>query len=313
MGNNATIKLSIIIVTWNNQSIIRQCLQSVYHSIQNVAFEVIVVDNQSSDNTCSIIQSRFPQVNLVVSERNLGFAGGNNLGYSHAKGEYILLLNPDAFLDYGWPEDLLDNLYANPQIGVLGANLRHEGGGVGQSYGSTSLGSVISGDFRFLRPFYKKCRHIYDPVYQLYSVDYVVGAFLLTRKTVIDQIGFLDQSFFAYYEETDFCRRVKQSGYDVVMKEDFWVTHIGGKSFDQWGERVKILYDKSKLTYINKHYGQLVVHSYVMALLTNFSIKFAFYWLISHLMPLEVLKKRSEKKFSRLKILQAAMKNDLIT
>lgn len=286
--------LSVIIVTWNNEAIIRECLEWLYKALQTISFETIIVDNHSSDATCKIIEENFPIVRLIRSQENLGFAKGNNLGFSFATGKYIILLNPDAFLNYGSPEILISYMERNLEAQVIGANLRKIDGSANKSYDYTSAGSHLASLFKFLKPFLRKAPlpETNDMNIDLYKVETITGAFMLIRSSLIKKIGLFDEQFFAYFEETDFCHRARQHGVDILYAHDFFVTHIGGVSFNQMSDQGRKIFYQSKWRFIKKHYGK-----YLQTLtIIHTRYKYYFYKLLSILIPNQK-PKQSLKKY----------------
>ncbi|MFC1613342.1 glycosyltransferase family 2 protein [Patescibacteria group bacterium] len=203
--------LSIIIVNWNVKDLLEKCLTSIYKETQNIDFEVIVIDNASSDNSADMVRNKFPQVKLIANKENKWFAGGNNQGIKMAQGDLILLLNPDTVV--------LDGA-VNKMVGIMG--------------GAAVLGCKLLNPDMTIQPSCRKLPCLSDqilillklhnffpnlkPIRKYYMSDYkyndtreveqVMGACLMTRKKVVEQIGGLDEKYGSIFEEVDFCRRV---------------------------------------------------------------------------------------------------------
>lgn len=285
--------LSVIIVTWNNEATIAECLNWLYKTVKNIIFETIIIDNCSSDTTCQIVEDNFPMVRLIRSQDNLGFAKGNNLGFSLATGKYIMLLNPDAFLNYGSPEKLLLYMEKNPDAQVIGANLRNPDGSPAVSYNYTSSGAYLASFYKFLKPFFKK-----PPLYKgndmnldLYQVETISGAFMLIRSSLIKKIGLFDERFFAYFEETDFCHRARKHGFNILYANDFWITHIGGASFTQVSEQQEKIINQSRWRFIKKNYGKGIQ----LLTIIHLKRKYYFYKLIVLTLPTPRNKEKLKK------------------
>lgn len=217
------LDLSIIIVTYNSEKFIGACIDSIAQHVRGLTYEVLVVDNLSTDSTPAILQQQ-PNVRLIRNEKNYGFACANNKGIVQANGNFILILNPDILLT---PETDLEALMAyfktKPSTGIVSPRLIYEDGKVQENARKfPSLLTFFIRGFRLEKyaqsfSFYKNhnvfsyisCTH---PV----EVDWVIGAFMLTRKDVIEQVGLFDQQFFMYYEDADLCSRMKRNGYSIV-------------------------------------------------------------------------------------------------
>lgn len=229
--------LSIIIVNFNGIKYLGECLQSIAKHAA-CPHEVIVVDNASTDGSCDYLRSRHPEVTVVTSDWNLGFAGGNNLGVIHARGDLFLLLNNDTRL----LSSLVPAIRAfenNEQLGVLGCRMSYADGSIQPSMGyeHTPLRVVLSwagfGGALFAPSIFKRVdnngKHYSSPR----EAAWVSGAFLMTSRTVWDRLGGLDERYFMYAEDVDYCKRVRLVGYRVAYTPDVEIIHYegGGKSW----------------------------------------------------------------------------------
>ncbi|MBF0119505.1 MAG: glycosyltransferase family 2 protein [Desulfobacterales bacterium] len=264
--------VSIVIVSYNTKNLTRKCLLSVQKFAGNVSHEVIVVDNASSDGSAEMIESEFNWVKLIRLSNNLGFAAGNNRAIEVAKGRYILLLNSDAFLDKGILENTIAYMDKNPRIGVLGCKLINPDGTLQPS--ARSLPSPLNKILHIsgLSSRFPKSRFFGRVDYSWWDhsapkiVGWVVGAYFLIREETISQIGCLDERYFLYFEEIDFCLSAKRAGWDVVFYPLAEVVHIGGQSSlltnqiisEKGRQRVSIRL-KSEFRYYRKMYGVLSV------------------------------------------------------
>ena len=232
------MKLSILIVNWNTKKLVANCINSIYRFAPGFDYEIIVVDNASRDGSLEALRGNFstnPEVKIIGSTENLGFAKGNNLAYERSSGEYVLLLNPDTQERAGSLEKLVGYLDAHPEAGVAGGQIINPDGTVQPSVRKfpelwSSL-LMLTGLYRVLRP---KSYLMDDFDYaREQAVDQVMGAVLLTRRPVIEELGFLDEGFWLWYEEVDFCYRVKRAGHRVMYCPEAVFMHLGGKSFSQ--------------------------------------------------------------------------------
>lgn len=244
----AAIDTSIIIANWNARDLLDQCLRSVYAAVSDVHFEVIVVDNGSTDGSVAMVREQFPDVRLIRNQENRGFAQANNQGMGISTGRYVLMLNNDTIVSPGAIEQMVRFMDAYPNLGALGAELRNSDGSLQPSWAQfPSLLSEMSGrNFRVRRPFADG---------RAYLVDWVGGACLMVRRQVIEQVGLLDECLFMYSEETDWCYRMAQAGWQIGYLPGASVLHFGGASSRQEDTRMLCELYKSKLYFFHKHHG----------------------------------------------------------
>ncbi|HOT98422.1 MAG TPA: glycosyltransferase family 2 protein [bacterium] len=230
---------SIIIVNWNTRQLTAKCITSVYEKNSLTSFEIIVVDNASSDGSIPWLQQQFPQVRFFCNATNTGFARANNQAIAAAQGEMLLLLNSDAVLKTPEPLLRLSRCFNEcPETAVIGAKLLFPDGRI-QSVGRDflTLKKCIQQQLLFsaatLRP--RK-----DPGTRPLQADYVDGAFLAVRKTVIDQVGKLNESYFMYAEDMEWCARIRAAGYTIVVLPEIEVVHHHAASSRQHFARMLI-------------------------------------------------------------------------
>ena len=228
--------LSILIVNWNTRDDVVACLASLEAAAIAVPHEVLVVDNASTDGSADAIAARFPAYRLIRAPRNLGFAGGNNLALAEATGDALLLLNPDTLVGPGQLERLVAHLAAEPACGVVGPRLVFGDG----SFQLSATPFVTPGDVfweyaRFPKALMPRAqrepRRLYAfPAEAALPVDTVMGAALMIRRAVYAAIGPLDEGYFMYGEEMDWCRRAKAAGWRVDWLPTATITHLGGRA-----------------------------------------------------------------------------------
>jgi GT2 family glycosyltransferase len=255
------VDLSILIVNWNTRQLLLDCLQSLADARLAVSSEVIVVDNASADGSADAVAAAFPGVRLVRNSRNVGFAAANNQAYRESSGRHVLLLNSDTLVPAGSLERLVAHLDAHPRVGIVGPQLVYGDG----SYQISAL--------RFSRPwdvFYEYARFPrqlqpaaqkaprrlipLDPV-EATPVEYVMGAALLIRRAVVEAIGLMDEGYFMYAEEVDWCFRAHKAGWEVHYLPTALVTHLGGKSTEQVPDRMLAARFASTFRFMRLHYG----------------------------------------------------------
>ncbi|MFA5029524.1 MAG: glycosyltransferase family 2 protein [Patescibacteria group bacterium] len=232
--------LSIVIVSWNVKELLNKCLTTISKNSAGLSWEIVLVDNASSDGTVETVRQKFPEVKLIANKQNLGFAKANNLALKEAQGEFILLLNPDTEVLSGSLEKCLAIIKDNPRIGILGCQLLNSDKSVQPSVRRfPRLWPILLLFLKLPKFFSFKSVNRYlakDFDYQKeQTVDQVMGAFMLLPKRVIGEIGPLDERFFIWFEEVDFCRRARQKGYQVFYTPQAQIIHHGGQSFSQQG------------------------------------------------------------------------------
>ena len=251
---NEKPKVSIVIVSWNTRRLTTECIASVYDKNKKAPFETIVVDNASSDDSVFWIQKEFPQVAIIRNDKNTGFAHANNQAIREAKGDIVLMLNSDtALISNEILQTLVDYFSAHPETAVLGAKLLLPDGSI-QSIGRKfwSLKRCIQVHLLFISgQFWLSKRTIPRTV----EADYVDGAFLAFPKKVVDKIGLLDESFFMYAEDMEFCARIRRAGYKVVVLTDIEVIHYHAASSRQNFAEMLLESAKNISRFINIHEG----------------------------------------------------------
>lgn len=256
--------LSVIIVSWNVQKLLRACLTSVFRSLENLPLqaEIIVVDNDSSDGSDEMVAREFPSVRLLDNDANVGFTKANNQGLAIADGRYLLLLNPDAELASGALRSLHDYAEAHPSVGIIGPKLLFPDGTVQSSrrrFPSLSTGLLESTVLQRFLPSHPTLRRYYvldasDEDTQ--EVDWVVGACMLVRREAIERVGSFDERFFMYSEELDLCYRTKADGWKVVYLPTARVVHHEAKSSEQNLVNRNLHFHDSKCKFFGKHHGR---------------------------------------------------------
>lgn len=229
------VDISIVIVTWNCRALIDQCLWHVAASRHSYSHEVIVVDNQSSDGTADHIAARWPEVKLIRSGGNLGFARGNNLGFTIARGRLVLLLNPDCYLTD--PETLhktVSEMDRHPEIGACGVRLTYPDGRyqVGDAGFRPTPASIVSHAFTLskLFPAWTGVFLTREPpkVDGVCRVDWITGAFMMVRASVIERVGGLDGNIFMYGEDVEWGCRMRDSGVNLAYFPQIAAVHLQG-------------------------------------------------------------------------------------
>ena len=212
--------LSIIIVSFNTKSLLRDCLSSVFQQTKGIKLEVIVVDNNSTDGSPQMVQEKFAQAALIKNKKNLGFAKANNQGIGKAKGEYIFLLNSDTILKDNPFLKLKKFAQDHPRAGVIGCRLLNKDG---------SHQPSVSPFFTLPRAFLWLLtgdKLLYASPAKTCQVDWVMGAALMAKKEAIGKVGLLDEDFFMYMEEVEWCYRAKKAGWQVWFYPEAEIFHL---------------------------------------------------------------------------------------
>lgn len=247
--------LSIIILSFNTKKLLQTCLESVFQQTKKIKFEVIVVDNASRDGSPEMVKEKFPQVILIKNKANLGFARANNQGMKKAKGNYLLLLNSDTKIKNQALEKLVTLAKKKKDLGIAGPRLLNPDETPQPSTGpfytlAVTFISLFRGD-RFLR----------QSPSQTKKVDWLMGACFLIKRELADQIGFLDENFFMYVEEMEYCFRAEKAGFLTYFFPQAEVYHLErgsspeGKQRAIWGIYQGLVY------FYQKHFApwQLLV------------------------------------------------------
>jgi GT2 family glycosyltransferase len=254
-------ELSILIVSYNTRDLTLACLESVYAQTRETSFELIVLDNASTDGSAGAISDRFPHVTLIRSEQNLGFAGGNNTAAEHASGAYLLLLNPDTVVLEGAIDKLMAFAKGTPGAGIWGGKTLFADGTLNPTYcwkrqtpwSAFCCGTGLQSVFRGRRVFDPEAMGAWNRE-RTPEVDIVSGCYLLITRDLWDRLGGFDPAFFMYGEEADLCLRARALGARPRITMDSVITHLGGASEKVRSDKlVRLL--KAKTLLIRRHWS----------------------------------------------------------
>lgn len=262
VSDSAIPNVSIIIVNWNTCDLLRGCLASIVQETR-ASHEIIVVDNASRDGSAAMVATEFPQVRLIANAGNRGFAAANNQGLAIARGRHVLLLNPDTVVLDGAIDRMLAWLGDHPDVGCAGCQVWQDAATIQQTCFADptplNLAIVELGLHRLARwlpvfghPWYRDWDRRSER-----DVDVVSGMFMLVPRAVLEHVGPLDEAFFVYAEEADWCRRIRKAGHRCVFTPAARILHLdgGGKSTVQIKSRMHVQMQKSHLIYARKHHG----------------------------------------------------------
>ncbi len=246
--------LSIIIINWNTRQMLLDCINSIYGTVKLASFEVFVVDNGSTDGSTDAVQHQFPGVHVIANGRNLGFAAANNLALRRMQGSYAVLLNSDTLLKKGALDRMLQFMQDHPEAGMCGPQLLFRDGSKQTSTGvfpelfSELASKSITNLFLTVRP--------RPTVFRGPSiVNFIIGACMFVRSTAIDQAGMLDEDYFFFYEEVDWCFRMNRSGWKIFHIPDIEIYHFGGQSTKDINLRARVESWRSRYLFFKKSLG----------------------------------------------------------
>lgn len=229
------VDLSICILTLKAQALLRDCLRSIYENTNAVSFEIIVVDNNSHDGTVEMLQKEFPNVCVIVNDYNAGFTRPSNQALRASQGNYALLLNNDTIVLPRTLDRLVEFMEAHPAVGICGPKVLNRDGTLQkQCRRSFATPWDLFCYFSGLSTLFPKSRVFgrYLMTYMdedtLHEADAISGSCMLIRREVIDQIGLLDERFFAYQEDADYCFRAKQAGWKIYYFPGAQIVHYAG-------------------------------------------------------------------------------------
>jgi GT2 family glycosyltransferase len=268
------IDLSIIIVSWNTKEYLLPCMKLIFEKGEGISSEVIIVDNGSQDGSVNEGKKAFPLVHLIENERNLGFAKAANQGLQKASGRYFLLLNPDTQVKNKVIKQLVSFMDTHLDVGVAGAQLFNADGSKQNSIAnfpslSTELLNKRLLRWLFPKTFPGKERDYPEPI----EVDSVIGACMMVRREALDQVGLLDEDYFLFLEETDWCYRMKRAGWKVYHVPQAEVYHFQGKSGETVKKKAKIEYYRSRYHFFKKNRGTLQWFILFMGLMTKLGVE----------------------------------------
>ncbi len=260
-------RLSVVIVSWNVRELLQRALSSLYTSWSRSeqaaeALEIIVVDNGSHDGTVAMVRERFPSVRLIANRENRGFTGGNNQGIRVARAPLLFLLNPDTEVLDDALVRLLTYLEREPRVGLVGPQLLNPDGTVQSSRRRFPSLPVLFLESTWLqavgRPWLRRYYVDDRSSHVEQRVDWVTGAAMMVRRSVLDEVGLFDEGFFMYSEELDLCRRIRAAGWEIAYLPTAKVIHYVGKSSEQVVAARHIHFQTSKVRYARKYHGAVV-------------------------------------------------------
>ena len=255
------MKLSIVIINWNDKEVLRECLLSIFKETRDIRFEVIISDNGSNDDTLDYVRQNYPQSVIVENRANLGFARGNNSGIAVAQGEYVLILNPDTIILDRALDRWIPWADRHPEAVAFGCRVLNPDGTLQNS--ARPFPSV----WRYwiaalcLRPLAVISSVFYSDIYAGWNgmsereIDWQSGCCVMFRRNILKQMQGFDPRFFYHFEEVDLCFRIRKAGYKILYTPQATITHLGGQSVGRFPIHFVIESFRNRYKYFHKHYG----------------------------------------------------------
>nr|WP_076119164.1 glycosyltransferase family 2 protein [Paenibacillus odorifer] len=257
------VDVSILIVNYNTCRLTMDCLRSVYDSETNYSYEIILIDNNSRDESVEKISREFPGVMLIANNDNVGFARANNQGMEASSGRYVLLLNSDTVVRKDTLETMISFMDSRPDVGASGCKIILPDGSLDKAckrgFPTPSASFYYAFGFSKLfpdRPRFNGYQLGYlDPDLD-YPIDCLVGAFMLLRRETIDQVGGLDEEFFMYGEDLDWCYRIKEAGWGIYYYPKTSIVHLKGGSARRRPFKIVYEFHRAMILFHRKHYSK---------------------------------------------------------
>jgi N-acetylglucosaminyl-diphospho-decaprenol L-rhamnosyltransferase len=251
------LELSVVVVNTNAGEDVRTCIASVHESAGEVAFQVVVSDNGSTDGSVEAIESAFPDTLVIRNGRNLGFPVAANRGMAATHSEFVLLINPDADVSAGTLEGFLKVARDHPRAGAIGALTRNLDGSIYPSARRIpspwlGLAHTILAPFWPTNPWTRRYRMADWDRRTEREVDWVSGSSVLLRRAALDEVGLFDEAYFMYVEDMDLCTRMRKAGWEVWFSPQLEITHIGG-TVTKGQRRMTLEHSKSIYVFFTKH------------------------------------------------------------
>lgn len=257
-------ELSICILTLNSVEYLKKCLKSIQQFPPDGGYEILVADNGSNDGTVTMLQDEYPAVKIILNKENLGFTKPNNQMLRQAKGNFLLLLNPDTLLTEDCFNPQLDFLKANPDVGIsIPKVLNADGSFQKQSRRGEATPIEVIGYFFRLGKLFPKNKPLngylvsWLPEDEVAEVKAVSGSCMFIRRETWEQVGDFDERFFAYQEDSDYCRRARQKGWKIMYVPISHIIHYGGEGGSK-AQPIKSIYQwhRSYFLYYRKHFAK---------------------------------------------------------
>jgi GT2 family glycosyltransferase len=294
------MKLSVVIICWNDLRVIRECLRSLYQGTHSIDFEVLVSDNGSTDGSVEFIRQSYPAAHVLENRANLGFGKGNNVGIRASCGEYVLILNPDTIIHDGALDRLVQFADKHPEAGAFGCRVLNPDGTYQTSarffptvrrYWVSALGLKKLANVSPLF-IYEEYPHWHGETER--PVDWQSGCCVMFRGDLLRSLGGFDEQFFYHFEEVDLCRRVWAVGHPILFTPEAVITHLGGQSVGRFPVRFEIEKHRNRYRYFYKHFGPKAARQCRRLSIVKIRVRQFGYALISLWKPSDLIQFRLE-------------------
>lgn len=258
--------ISIIIVNWNTGDLLYNCVKSIVEETKGVEYEIIIVDNNSKDNSCDNIEKDFKNVKIIYSKDNLGFSKGNNLGIKHAKGEFLLLLNPDTIiLDNAIYKSFVKMKEYNKEKTLLGVRLLNKDRSLQfSSCNFFTIKNTVFSSYVFSR----------EDHYRTHDTDWLMGAYMLINKNFYEYIGKLNEDYFMYSEDMELCYKVKKAGGRVIFDSEAEIIHLYNQSGkNKFNKKRELVVKQSSIKFIKDNYSGIEKYGVIAILELRYLLK----------------------------------------
>ncbi|MEA1970690.1 MAG: glycosyltransferase family 2 protein [Thermodesulfobacteriota bacterium] len=269
--------ITIVIVNWNTKNLLRDCLESIYKTVRDITFEIIVVDNASHDGSVAMVVKEFPGVRIIENSENRGFGAANNQAFTVMKGRYALLLNTDTVLTENAAHELFTFMENHDVAAMAGGQLLNRDGSRQNSIANfptvfTLLMNTSLLEYLFPGKYPSKRYEHKNPL----EVESVVGACVLVRKKAMDEVGMFDERYFFFFEETDWACQMRAAGWKVYHVPSAMIYHLQGKSIGR-NIRSRVEFYRSRYKFFSKWRG----HSYNVAVSIIVFVRLIINWLLT--------------------------------
>jgi GT2 family glycosyltransferase len=294
------MKLSIVIICWNDLKVLKECLRSIHEGTYSTEFEVVISDNGSEDGSVQYIRKNYPAVRIVENGANLGFAKGNNSGIRESSGEYILILNPDTIVHKGSLDRWIAFADRHGNAGAFGCRVQNLDGShqiSARPFPTIGRYWIAALCLRFLGRLSDLFVGDQYPGWKGDSertVDWQSGCCVLVRGDLLRKLGGFDERFFYHFEEVDLCKRVWDSGSSILFTPEASITHLGGQSVGRFPIRFEVEKLRNRYRYFYKHYGEKGCRQCRTVTLAWFRVRQLGYGILGFFKPSETLRKRME-------------------
>lgn len=294
------MKLSIIILCWNDRKVIGDCLHSIYAGTRSTELEVIVSVNGSADGSVEFIRQSYPSARIIENGANLGFSRGNNAAIRACDGEFVLILNPDTIIHDGTLDRFIEFAERHPEAGAFGCRVLNPDGSYQRSARPFPtvwrcwLAALHLGWLGHLSRVFASDEYVDWAGDSEREIDWHSGCCLLVRGDLLRRLGGFDDRFVYYYEDVDLCRQVRNAGYPIVFTPEATITHLGGQSTKAFPLPFELEKYRNAYRYFYKHFGKSGARSYRRILLARLGLRRLGYGLLHWVRPSEARRKHLE-------------------